>query len=90
MDGNILFLKFITNVLIQEDLNAAVKSQIGSDFRSLPDLCESLDHLDITISFLKSIGGQPDQGLENFMTSKLKMTTTLHSDKVDFLFEISV
>ncbi|XP_053396335.1 E3 ubiquitin-protein ligase rnf213-alpha-like isoform X2 [Mercenaria mercenaria] len=65
----------------QETLSAAVKTQICGEIRSLPDLCTSLDNLDITISFLKSTGGQPDKTLHEFMEKTLQMETTIHSQK---------
>ncbi|XP_053396342.1 E3 ubiquitin-protein ligase rnf213-alpha-like isoform X2 [Mercenaria mercenaria] len=65
----------------QETLSAAVKTQICSEIRSLPDLCTSLDNLDITISFLKSTGGQPDKTLHEFMVNTLQMDTSIQSQK---------
>ena len=64
-------------------MTAAVKHQISAEMRSLPDLCQSLGNLDISISFLKSVGGSPDQNLNNFMSDTLKMENPLHSQKVE-------
>ena len=36
--------------LFQEILTLAVKHQISAEIRSLPDLCQSLDNLDVSIS----------------------------------------
>ena len=66
----------------QEPLTLAVKHQIGAEIRSLPDLCQSLDNLDISISFLKSVGGDPEQNLHGFMLETLKMENPLLSQKV--------
>ncbi|XP_053396339.1 E3 ubiquitin-protein ligase rnf213-alpha-like isoform X2 [Mercenaria mercenaria] len=65
----------------QESLSAAVKTQICSDIKSLPDLCTSLDNLDITISFLKSTGGLPEKSLHEFMVKTLQMEYSIHSQK---------
>jgi hypothetical protein len=66
----------------QENLSAAIKTQICAEIKTLPDICTSLDNLDITISFLKSTGGQPEQTLHEFMGNTLQMKTTIHSQKV--------
>jgi hypothetical protein len=69
---------------LQEKLKPAVQSQICGELRlkSYPDLCESLDKLDIAISFLKSVGSDPESSLYYFMTSTLKMYNPLPSQKV--------
>ena len=65
----------------------AVKHQISAEIRSLPDLCQSLDNLDVSISFLKSVGGDPEHNLHGFMSETLKMENPLLSQKVgDLLF----
>ncbi|KAL3881535.1 hypothetical protein ACJMK2_027967, partial [Sinanodonta woodiana] len=63
----------------QEPLNSGVKHKISEEFRSLPDLCQALDNLDIAISFLKSIGGNPGNNLDKFMVETLKMEQSLHN-----------
>ncbi|KAK3610844.1 hypothetical protein CHS0354_015701 [Potamilus streckersoni] len=63
----------------QEPLNSEVKHKISEEFRSLPDLCQALDNLDIAISFLKSIGGNPESDLDKFMVETLKMEQSLHN-----------
>ena len=73
--------------LFQEILRLAVKHQISAEIRSLPDLCQSLDNLDVSISFLKSVGGDPEHNLHGFMSETLKMENPLLSQKVgDLLF----
>ena len=69
---------------LQEKLKPAVQSQICGEVRlkSYPDLCESLDKLDITISFLKSVGSDPESFLHDFMSNTLKMDNPLPSQKV--------
>ncbi|XP_060586335.1 E3 ubiquitin-protein ligase rnf213-alpha-like [Ruditapes philippinarum] len=49
--------KKLADKIPQERLSAVTKNQICSEIKNLPDLCTSLDNLDITISFLKSTGG---------------------------------
>ncbi|KAK3585575.1 hypothetical protein CHS0354_036762 [Potamilus streckersoni] len=67
--------------IAQESLSSGVKQKISEEFRSLPDLCQALDNLDIAISFLKSIGGKPDNNLDKFMVETLKMEQSLYSPK---------
>ena len=48
--------------LFQEILTLAVKHQISAEIRSLPDLCQSLDNLDVSISGDFEVGCKtPDQ-----------------------------
>ncbi|XP_060570019.1 E3 ubiquitin-protein ligase RNF213-like [Ruditapes philippinarum] len=72
----------------QENLSAAVKTQICGEIKTLPDICTSLDNLDITISFLKSTGGQPEKTLHEFMGNTLQMKTTIHSQKAQQACEL--
>ncbi|KAK3096790.1 hypothetical protein FSP39_003301 [Pinctada imbricata] len=65
----------------QEPLSAAVRHQICEEFRSYTDLCDCLDRLDITISFLKSVGCGEDVKIEYFMTQTLKMENPIPSQK---------
>ncbi|VDI19307.1 Hypothetical predicted protein [Mytilus galloprovincialis] len=67
----------------QERLNPAVQSQICGELRlkSFPDLCESMDKLDIAISFLKSVGSDPESSLSDFMTNTLKIDNPFPSPK---------
>ncbi|KAK3585587.1 hypothetical protein CHS0354_036774 [Potamilus streckersoni] len=65
----------------QVQLSTGVKHKISEEFHSLPDLCQALDNLDIAISFLKSIGGNPDNNLDKFMVETLKMEHSLYSPK---------
>ncbi|XP_056014152.1 E3 ubiquitin-protein ligase rnf213-alpha-like isoform X2 [Ostrea edulis] len=65
----------------QEPLTLAVANQISEEIRAYPDLCETLDKLDITISFLKSVGGEGNMSLEKFMTQTLKMENPFPSQK---------
>lgn len=63
-------------------MTLAVANQISEEIRAYPDLCETLDKLDITISFLKSVGGEGNMSLEKFMTQTLKMENPFPSQKV--------
>ncbi|CAG2212296.1 RNF213 [Mytilus edulis] len=67
----------------QERLNPAVRSQICGELhmRNLPELCDSLDNLDLCISFLKSIGSNLNMSLSYFMENTLKIDTPLISTK---------
>lgn len=57
-------------------MSAAVKTQVTEELKSLPDLCLTLDNLDITISFLKSTGGDDRDNLHTFMVQTLCMDET--------------
>ncbi|XP_060596001.1 E3 ubiquitin-protein ligase rnf213-alpha-like [Ruditapes philippinarum] len=74
--------------ITQERIGAAVKTQICAEIKTLPDICTSLDNLDITISFLKSTGGQPEKTLHEFMGNTLQMKTTILSQKAQQACEL--
>lgn len=76
-------LKIESLYVFQERLHHAVQSQICGELRtkSFPELCESLDKLDIAISFLKSVGSDPDSSLADFM-SNIKIDNPFPSPKV--------
>ncbi|KAL4233165.1 hypothetical protein ACF0H5_007850 [Mactra antiquata] len=57
----------------QKTLTPVVKSQITEEFKSFPDLCQTLDNIDIAISFLKSTGGTCNYNLHLFMVETLHM-----------------
>lgn len=78
------YLYFHFNFSVKERLNPAVRSQICGELhmRNLPELCDSLDNLDITISFLKSVGPNPNMSLSDFMENTLKIDKPLISTKV--------
>ncbi|XP_046565361.1 E3 ubiquitin-protein ligase RNF213-like [Haliotis rubra] len=81
--GNVAVFKTLQDRIPQEPLSRAVKLQIVSELKSsLPDVCDSINNLDITTSFLKSLGGEPDKPLQIFMTAVLKMKQTITSQKV--------
>ncbi|XP_053396017.1 E3 ubiquitin-protein ligase rnf213-alpha-like [Mercenaria mercenaria] len=73
--------KMLAEYIEQESLNASVKTQICEELRSLPDICQSLYDLDITISFLKTTGGLPNQNLHEYMRNTLQMERTVASQK---------
>ena len=57
--------------------------QISAELHaSLPDICDSIDNLDIAVCFLKSLGDDGSQSLQQFMTGVLKMKQTIASQKV--------
>ncbi|XP_063442805.1 E3 ubiquitin-protein ligase RNF213-like [Mytilus trossulus] len=78
----VVFLELCDKVK-QERLNPAVRSQICGELhmRNLPELCDSLDNLDIAISFLKSVGPNPSMSLSDFMENTLKIDKPLISTK---------
>ncbi|KAL3881517.1 hypothetical protein ACJMK2_027949 [Sinanodonta woodiana] len=78
---NATVFKKLQEKIPQEPLNIGAKHKISEEFRSLPDLCQALDNLDIAISFLKSIGGDMNNNLDTFMVETLKMEQSLYSPK---------
>ncbi|XP_052243691.1 E3 ubiquitin-protein ligase rnf213-alpha-like [Dreissena polymorpha] len=65
----------------QTNLNGAVRTQICEELRRLPDVCRSLDNLDIAISFLKTTGGHPTAQLITFMVETLQIEDAMLSQK---------
>ena len=61
-----------------------MKVQIATEMRSnLPEICDSINNLDIAVSFLKSLGGETERSLDAFMRDTLKMKKkTITSSKV--------
>ena len=82
---NAVVFKSLYGRVKQDRLNPAVQSQICGELRlkSYPDLCESLDKLDIAISFLKSVGSDPESSLYHFMSNTLKMDKPFPSPKAE-------
>ncbi|VDH91002.1 Hypothetical predicted protein, partial [Mytilus galloprovincialis] len=81
---NGVVLESLSERIDQIRIPQATKVQICSELRkmSYPDLCESLDKLDIAISFLKSVGPEnPDHLLSDFMTKTLKTERPFPSQK---------
>ncbi|XP_052062678.1 E3 ubiquitin-protein ligase rnf213-alpha-like isoform X2 [Mytilus californianus] len=79
---NAIVFKTLCDKIPQERLHHAVQSQICGELRtkSFPELCESLDKLDIAISFLKSVGSDPNSSLADFM-SNIKIDNPFPSPK---------
>lgn len=59
---------------LQEPLKSGVKADIRDDLRSLPDVCKTLDNVDIAIHFLKTTGGKQEDKLHIYMVNKLQMS----------------
>lgn len=59
-----------------------VVHEICHEFKSYPDICDSLKKLDIAISFLKSVGGDIEMNLESFMSATLQIESPFPSQKV--------
>ena len=61
-----------------------VQRQITSEFReSLPDICQSIDSINTTLTFLLTLRVTADQSLHDFMVDTLRIKDTgLHSRKV--------
>ncbi|XP_062605532.1 E3 ubiquitin-protein ligase rnf213-alpha-like [Saccostrea cucullata] len=78
---NAVVFRHLRQKIKQEPLTPAVANQISEEIRAYPDLCQTLDKLDITISFLKSVGGDANMSLEKFMTQTLKMENPFPSQK---------
>ncbi|XP_021363666.1 E3 ubiquitin-protein ligase rnf213-alpha-like isoform X2 [Mizuhopecten yessoensis] len=78
---NAVVFKTLREKIPQIQLGSAVRHQICQELRSLPDICDCLDKLDITISFLKSVGEDQTLSLDTFMSQTLKLTHPLASPK---------
>nr|XP_022293483.1 E3 ubiquitin-protein ligase rnf213-alpha-like isoform X1 [Crassostrea virginica] len=78
---NAVVFRELREKIKQEPLTLAVATQICEEIRAYPDLCDTLDKLEITISFLKSVKGDPSMPLEKFMTEVLKMKNPFPSQK---------
>ncbi|KAH3784679.1 hypothetical protein DPMN_162643 [Dreissena polymorpha] len=72
-------LERIAQTIPQAKLSSAIKTQIYDELRYLPDVCTSLQNLDIAISFLQITGGDSDKSLKTFMEESLQMGSTLLS-----------
>nr|KAG5700590.1 hypothetical protein BaRGS_015386 [Batillaria attramentaria] len=69
-----------------EALTPAERREIRDDlFRDLPHICESIDHLNTALAFLKALGGDPEGSLHEFMARSLQMEQTIHSRKAQQL-----
>ncbi|KAK7488216.1 hypothetical protein BaRGS_00020523, partial [Batillaria attramentaria] len=70
----------------QEALTPAERREIRDDlFRDLPHICQSIDHLNTALAFLKALGGDPEGSLHEFMARRLQMEQTVHSRKAQQL-----
>ncbi|XP_041355040.1 E3 ubiquitin-protein ligase RNF213-like [Gigantopelta aegis] len=77
-----LVFETLRNKVKQEALSPTVRLQVSAELRaSLPDICDSIDNLDIAVCFLKSLGDDGSQSLQQFMTDVLKMKQTIASQK---------
>ncbi|VDH89970.1 Hypothetical predicted protein [Mytilus galloprovincialis] len=67
----------------QERISASLLSQIQTDLiqKTFPEVCDSIDKLDIAISFMKSVGCDPESPLSDFMINILKIDESLVSQK---------
>ncbi|CAG2195613.1 RNF213 [Mytilus edulis] len=67
----------------QERISPAVICQIKEELRSktFPDLCGSMDTLDIAIMFLKSVGADPESLLNDFIVNLLQIDHFFVSQK---------
>ena len=59
-----------------------IQIELHNDQKTFPDLCNSMDKLDIAIGFLKSVGSDPEILLNDFMVNTLKIDNTFVSQKV--------
>ncbi|XP_052217509.1 E3 ubiquitin-protein ligase rnf213-alpha-like [Dreissena polymorpha] len=66
----------------QEPLNFNVRNKILEEFSDVTDVCTSIGNLDIAISYLKTIGGEPITSLTGFMTTTIKMDNPIHGQKI--------
>ncbi|XP_050390801.2 E3 ubiquitin-protein ligase RNF213 [Patella vulgata] len=77
--SNAVVFSALRNKIPQVSLKLVLKHQLCEEIQKLPDICDSLNNLDIANSFLKSLGGDPEANLHQFMSGTLKMKTTIFS-----------
>ncbi|KAK3098458.1 hypothetical protein FSP39_019662 [Pinctada imbricata] len=76
------FSKSVIKIAVEEEqLNSGVRHQIREEFRSYEEVCESLDRLDIAISFLKSDNVEPDTPLDQYLSHTLRMEYSFPSQR---------
>lgn len=63
-------------------MSTTLQQQIVTECRQVKELTESLARLDVTISFLVSLGHDRDASLGTYMNKTLMMKKALHSEKV--------
>ncbi|CAC5422253.1 RNF213 [Mytilus coruscus] len=80
---NAIVFTTLRDKIRQERISPAVVGQIEEELRSktFPDLCGSMDTLDIAISFLKSVGAEPESLLNDFIVNILKIDHYFVSQK---------
>ncbi|XP_052086034.1 E3 ubiquitin-protein ligase RNF213-like [Mytilus californianus] len=80
---NALVFDELSQRIKQERINTTIQNQIQSELQAkeFSDLCDSLVKLDIAISFLKSVGSNPDSLLFDFMSKTLKIQHPFLSSK---------
>ena len=69
---------------LQEPLPSNVRVQILSELRSLADVVDVMNTLDIAIGFLSPVGGNPKQLISEYLKNVLRMASeaVLKSRKV--------
>ncbi|XP_071122875.1 E3 ubiquitin-protein ligase RNF213-like [Mytilus edulis] len=80
---NALVFDELSQRIKQERISATIQNQIQSELQEIEfsDVCDSLVKLDIGISFLKSVGSNPDSLLFDFMSKILKIEDPFLSSK---------
>lgn len=73
--------------LFQERISPTILSQIREELqeKSFPEICESIDKLDIAITFMKSIGADHTESLCEFLVQTLKIENAIISRKVNVI-----
>ncbi|XP_052215091.1 E3 ubiquitin-protein ligase rnf213-alpha-like isoform X2 [Dreissena polymorpha] len=80
--SNSSVFKRLNEIIKQEPLNFTLRNQIIEEFHHVRDACTSIDKLDIAISFLQTIGGDPNMPLTTFMENTIQMKNAVHGQKV--------
>lgn len=73
-------------LFIQERLSQLIQSQIRAEVsqKPFPDLCDSLQNIDIAISFLKSVSTIRTSSFSDFMIQTLQLGDSCFGQKVLF------
>ncbi|XP_052808436.1 E3 ubiquitin-protein ligase RNF213-like [Mya arenaria] len=67
----------LLNKIPQVSLTTETKNAIIEECTNLPELCTSIDNLNIAVKFLQAIGGSTESFLDTFMTKTLRMEHAL-------------
>lgn len=63
-------------------MSASQASILAEEYRTIPEICACLDHLDISIKFLHAASPDPAENLYKFMTDTLRFEIDSFGEQV--------